>query len=115
MNFVSFILEFWNQNWSDILLFGLTFLIFVFKLISSRVKNEKLKRLFDILPECMRIAEENGGSSEDKLNRAVLEIKNRLKGLKESYIKTVIENAIKISKECNSKDNVRVESRITRS
>lgn len=113
-NFQQFILEFWNENWADIILFGFSIFILVWKLIGSKIKNEKLKRLFSILPECMEIAEEAGGTSEQKLSLCILEIKNRVKGFKDDYLKSLIESAIKISKTCNVQSEHKATSRTTR-
>lgn len=86
-------------------------IIVVCRLIASRVKNEKLRRLISVLPEAMITAERNGGSSTDKLNFAVSFVKEKIKGLSTAIIKDFIENAISISKNVNADKKYSIYSR----
>lgn len=69
-------------------------------LIRSKTKNEKLRRLTEILPEAMIAAENSGGEPVEKLFCCLNYIKERVK-LSDATIVDAIENAITISKNVN--------------
>lgn len=69
--------------------------------IASKVKNEKLKRLFQLVPEAMIFAEKNAVGAEEKLSVAVEYLLSRIKGVNKQTIVNAIETVIPATKQVN--------------
>lgn len=79
-----------------------TMTIIVCRLIGSRTKNEKLKRLAEILPDIMLEVENTNLHGDDKLNACITKVKSVIKGLRNSDISQYIEAFIKVSHNINN-------------
>lgn len=103
------------ETWVRIAFIALYILSWVSQLIASKVKNSRLKQMFSVLPDAMEKAEVAGHNSSEKLQIAVEYIQAEVKHLSRSTIVQAIEDAIKISKTVNARqEQVSSESRSTR-
>ena len=106
-----------SPAFSTITMVVLCIITLVLKLISSKVKNEKIKHIIDILPDAMIKAETEGTTPSNKLEIAIKYIKDKVKSISDNDIINMIENAIIISKNVNytpkQEDKVSCESRIS--
>lgn len=87
-----------------------TLTIIICKLIASRTKNEKLKRLAEILPDIMLEVENSGLHGVGKLETCIKRVKETIKGLRNADIERYIESFIKVSHTINIQTQEKVNS-----